>query len=188
MERTIHNNTVTLVRWHLSYWKYEITSDIYICCLSILTRWLNAMVFLFTSGSTLLIEAHAVTRQQTTFVKWSELHWKKNQCNWLHCYPHLLTGYWPVSVNTKLASVHWVKLSAKLWKSANCDQKLSSDGEQDTSSHQSLSYSLRRQVISNYGIDYRQTSNIRRTLIGNKFVDHSDVVGASPVGAAPTTS
>ena len=31
-------------------------------------------------------------------------------------------------------------------------------------------------------------SNVRRTLIGNKIVDHSDVVGASPVGAAPTTS
>ena len=36
--------------------------------------------------------------------------------------------------------------------------------------------------------NYRQVSNIRRTLAGNKFVDHSDVVGASPVGAAPTTS
>ena len=35
---------------------------------------------------------------------------------------------------------------------------------------------------------YRQVSNIRRTLAGNTFVDHSDVVGASPVGAAPTTS
>ena len=32
------------------------------------------------------------------------------------------------------------------------------------------------------------TSNISRTLVGNKIVDHSDVVGASPVGAAPTTS
>ena len=30
-----------------------------------------------------------------------------------------------------------------------------------------------------------KTSNIRRT---NKIVDHSDVVGASPDGAAPTTS
>ena len=29
---------------------------------------------------------------------------------------------------------------------------------------------------------------ISRTLVGNKIVDHSDVVGASPVGAAPTTS
>ena len=35
---------------------------------------------------------------------------------------------------------------------------------------------------------YRQVSNIRRTLVGNQIVDHPDVVGASPVGAAPTTS
>ena len=28
----------------------------------------------------------------------------------------------------------------------------------------------------------------RKTLLGNKIADHSDVVGASPVGAAPTTS
>ena len=35
---------------------------------------------------------------------------------------------------------------------------------------------------------YRQVSNRRRTLVGNKIVDNSDVVGASPVGAAPTTS
>ena len=35
---------------------------------------------------------------------------------------------------------------------------------------------------------YCQTSNISRTLVGNNFVDHSDVVGAAPTGAAPTTS
>ena len=35
---------------------------------------------------------------------------------------------------------------------------------------------------------YHQSSNISRTLIRNKIVDHSDVVGASPVGADPTTS
>ena len=35
---------------------------------------------------------------------------------------------------------------------------------------------------------YCQVSNIRCTLVGNWIVDHSDVVGASPVGAAPTTS
>ena len=34
----------------------------------------------------------------------------------------------------------------------------------------------------------RQTSNIRPTIVGNKIVDHSDVVGASPVGAAQITS
>ena len=35
---------------------------------------------------------------------------------------------------------------------------------------------------------YLQASNIRRTWESNKIVDHSDVVGASPVGDAPTTS
>ena len=35
---------------------------------------------------------------------------------------------------------------------------------------------------------YSQVSNIRRTLTGNKIVDHSHVVGALPVGAAPTTA
>ena len=40
---------------------------------------------------------------------------------------------------------------------------------------------------SKFGI-YRKTSHISRTLVGNKIVDNSDVVGASPVGAAPTTS
>ena len=35
---------------------------------------------------------------------------------------------------------------------------------------------------------YRQTSNTSGTLVGNKIVDHSDVIGASPVVGAPTTS
>ena len=35
---------------------------------------------------------------------------------------------------------------------------------------------------------YHQISNISRTLEGNTLGDNSDVVGASPVGAAPTTS
>ena len=35
---------------------------------------------------------------------------------------------------------------------------------------------------------YRQVSNISYTLVGNQIVYHSDVVGAAPVGAAPTTS
>ena len=42
--------------------------------------------------------------------------------------------------------------------------------------------------ILNIPTIYHQVSNISRTLVGNKIVDHSDVVGASPVGAAPTTS
>ena len=38
------------------------------------------------------------------------------------------------------------------------------------------------------GSDYFQTSNVSHTLVHNKIVDDSDVVGASPVGAAPATS
>ena len=36
--------------------------------------------------------------------------------------------------------------------------------------------------------EYRQVSNISRTIVGNKIVDNSDVVGAAPISAAPTTS
>ena len=34
----------------------------------------------------------------------------------------------------------------------------------------------------------RQISNISRTLVGNKIVYHSNVVGAPSIGAAPTKS
>ena len=44
------------------------------------------------------------------------------------------------------------------------------------------------QTMNYLYLHYRQVSNISLTLLGNKIVDHSDVVGASPVGAAPTTS
>ena len=46
-----------------------------------------------------------------------------------------------------------------------------------------------QQVIPHWAVScYSKTSNISRTLVGDKIVDNSDVVGASPVGAAPTTS
>ena len=35
---------------------------------------------------------------------------------------------------------------------------------------------------------YFHNFDIRRTLVGNTIVDHSDEAGASRVGAAPTTS
>ena len=35
---------------------------------------------------------------------------------------------------------------------------------------------------------YRHTSNISHTLVGYRIINHSDVFGASPVGAAPTIS
>ena len=36
--------------------------------------------------------------------------------------------------------------------------------------------------------EHRQTSNISHTLVGTNIVEHSNVIGASPVGTAPTTS
>ena len=36
--------------------------------------------------------------------------------------------------------------------------------------------------------NHHKPCNIRRILIDNRIVDHSGVVGASPVGVAPTTS
>ena len=36
--------------------------------------------------------------------------------------------------------------------------------------------------------DIVKTLNLSRTVADNKIADHSDVVGASPVGTAPTTS
>ena len=47
-------------------------------------------------------------------------------------------------------------------------------------------YTTFQKAISN--LTYRKTCNIRRTLLGNEIVDHSDVVGAALIGAAPTTS
>ena len=35
---------------------------------------------------------------------------------------------------------------------------------------------------------YRQTYDTKRNPIGNEIADHSGVVAAAPVGAAPTTS
>ena len=37
---------------------------------------------------------------------------------------------------------------------------------------------LAKQFLSN--VDYHQPSNISHTLVANKIVDHSDVVGAAP--------
>ena len=47
---------------------------------------------------------------------------------------------------------------------------------------------VRKMCIPLENSAYRQTSNIRCTLAVNNLIDHLDLVGASPVGAAPTTS
>ena len=52
----------------------------------------------------------------------------------------------------------------------------------------SQSLGLHTQLQHELNNDYCQTPNISCSLVGNKLFDHSDVVGASPVDAAPTTS
>ena len=37
-------------------------------------------------------------------------------------------------------------------------------------------------------MNYSQTCNISHNLVGNKIIGHSDIVGASPVGTARTSS
>ena len=46
---------------------------------------------------------------------------------------------------------------------------------------------LPKSIMVQFSNAYCQTSNISYTLVGNKTVDHSDVIGALPVRAAPTT-
>ena len=57
----------------------------------------------------------------------------------------------------------------------------------------SLGYLIRFRVRPNTQsllnrYNHSKTSHISRTLVGNKIVYHPDVVGASPVAAAPTES
>ena len=49
---------------------------------------------------------------------------------------------------------------------------------------------MRKNVLPEYATfsKYRQTYNISYTLVGNNILHRPDVDGASPVGAAPTTS
>ena len=90
--------------------------------------------------------------------------------------------------------------------SGNCDS--APDAEQGYGNYKSAcnKYKLHMQVIyqelkiceifsrivckvrGRYICIYHQTSNISHILVGNQIVDHSDVVGASPVSAAPTKS
>ena len=45
-----------------------------------------------------------------------------------------------------------------------------------------------RYIVKFSHLTYCQISDISYNLAGNQIIDHSGVVGASPVGAAPTTS
>ena len=48
--------------------------------------------------------------------------------------------------------------------------------------HLKMLANLFRLSVLERKVNYRQVSNIRRTLVGNWIVDHSDALGASPIG------
>ena len=54
--------------------------------------------------------------------------------------------------------------------------------------HEENMISVKRICYNKICLNYHQTSNERHTSVDNNIVDHSDVVGASPVGAAAPTS
>ena len=97
-------------------------------------------------------------------------------CIQYYCYParqSITLGTWRWNVMKNLSTETWRQSRWLL-----CSHWL----------HLRWSWSSRPPQVQPQTTKYRQVSNIRRTLPGNEFVDHSDAVGASPVGAAPTTS
>ena len=81
----------------------------------------------------------------------------------------LYCGQWPIAAGIWLQS--WELWQGGKGDAGRWDLKLNTD----RSYHRMVSYTLKN-------------SNIRHTLVGNKIVDHSDVVGASPVSAALSCS
>ena len=89
------------------------------------------------------------------------------------------------SVMQRVADSSAVSLNTLLRKQSSGDL---SYHDSDVTSLDWVRSSIWPWEYDNIFYDYRQVSNTRRTLVGNQIVDHSDVVGASPVGAPPTTS
>ena len=89
--------------------------------------------------------------------------------------------FYDLRLNKRLSKQSWgwwfEALSCPLWRHCNVQLCLPP-----------MAAGMIQTMWSFYLINYRKTSDISRTLVGNKIVDNSDVVGASPVGAAPTTS
>ena len=91
-------------------------------------------------------------------------------------------GYLPVDIDSiqntfSIQTLHPTKIKRKY--------KL--DFELTEISHSSHSQTIYQWWFTGSKLYYHQTSNINCVSVGNKIVDHSDVVGALPVGAAPIT-
>ena len=72
---------------------------------------------------------------------------------------------------------YWIPITTKKEDTWNCSVSICSQII-------TVTFNLQR----NHNLHYGRTSNISQALEGYKIVDHSDLVGASPIGAAPTTS
>ena len=106
-----------------------------------------------------------------------------------------LSLYWPI---TKLYGQvfqnkcgHWAIPRYLIHvPSIELQEKKDSAGKEKASIDDSAFEALEKdfQEVSSLHSLFRQTSNIRRMSVGNETVDHSDADGASPGGAAPTTS
>ena len=66
------------------------------------------------------------------------------------------------------------------WETTNCDSSMFYLQQEYNNEP-----GIQKQFINS---NYCQTSNIKHTVVANIIADHSDVIGALPVGAAPTTS
>ena len=118
---------------------------------------------------------------------------------------HYLSQCWPRSMSPNgITRPHWVKFNCLPRTSMSITAKLVEPYKniqptrvravfndisiKDWKSLPELNQNGLIIIVLQIYLIYHQTSNISHILVGNKIVDHSDVVGASPVGAAPTTS
>ena len=51
-----------------------------------------------------------------------------------------------------------------------------------------MPFGIAHDTVSEKVVQYHQTSNTSHSLVDNNLADQSDAIGASSVGAAPTTS
>ena len=113
----------------------------------------------------------------------------------------LLTRYWQTVYSKVHFRVTWVCASGKMhniseffyhWLTMLASNKCNKPGS--NINHGLSLHSSRPDGdwhifhFNNCSENYHKTYNIRRILVCNKTVGHSHAVGASPVGAAPTTS
>ena len=129
------------------------------------------------------------------FHHYNIISFNRNHCVWNllgRCYNRLLSICWSSSSLTILLCsilIHFAMWPSWYiqWQQLDMAGSITSDKLMGSGNLSRTSIPMQYFRLVGF-VKYRQVSNTRRTLVGNKLVDHSDVVGASPVGAAPTTS